>query len=422
MEVHSIIYVIAIIIMVLFSAFFSATEAAFSTYHRTKMKTLAEEGNKKAEKVLALSEDLDGLVAKLLLCNVLINTGIAVVGAVLGMNLMGPYGAFVSIPIVGLILLLFGELTPRDLAGEEPEKFVMEWISVLSVVLIIIIPLAPIVKFWKFVMTKAFKLSQEEATTEEELLIMVENAEIEGGIDSQQSELIQNAIEFNDLEAYDVLTPRVDIVAVEIDAPKEEIAEVFFETGYSRLPVYQDSLDKIIGIINQKDFYNYVFSSDKNLSEYVKPIVFMAGTVKASNLLRKMQKVKTHMAIIVDEYGGTEGLVTMEDIIEELVGEIFDEHDEITTQEVIQMQDGTYRVLANANLEKMFGALNMEEDHDFDATTVNGWVMIMLNKLPEVGDTFVYEDLEVKVTRVEKRKSAEINIRRLEPTQTAESQ
>ena len=240
----------------------------------------------------------------------------------------------------------------------------------------------------------------------------MEEAETEGGIDEGQSELIQNAIEFNELEAWDVLTPRVDIDAIEIDEDKEEIARLFLETGYSRLPVYEDDLDNIMGVLNQKDFHNYIKGTDADVSEYVKPVIFVAGSMKISQLLKRLQTAKTHIAIIVDEYGGTSGLVTMEDIIEELVGEIYDEHDAEQLQDIVQQQDGTYRVLCGTNVDKMFDYFDVDED--IDANTVNGWVVLQIDKLPSVGDHFVYEadfkKFDVTVTKADDRKALEINM------------
>ena len=240
---------------------------------------------------------------------------------------------------------------------------------------------------------------------------MVEEAETEGGIDEGQSELIQNAIEFNDLEAWDVLTPRVDIIAIEADTQEEEIGRLFLETGFSRLPVYDGDLDNIVGVLNQKDFHNYIKGGRASVSEYIKPVIFVAGSMRIAQLLKKLQTVKTHIAIIVDEYGGTYGLVTMEDILEELVGEIYDEHDAVELQDIVQQQDGSYRVLCGTNIDKMFDYFDVEEE--INATTVNGWVVLQLDKLPEVGDKFIYEAdykrFDVIVTKADERKALEIN-------------
>ena len=209
-----------------------------------------------------------------------------------------------------------------------------------------------------------------------------------------------------------MLTPRVDIKAIEIDETQDEIAELFLSTGFSRLPVYEDDLDNIVGVLNQKDFHNYIKGTDTPISEYVKPVIFVAGSMKIAQLLKRLQTVKTHIAIIVDEYGGTSGLVTMEDIIEELVGEIYDEHDAAALQDIVQQQDGSYRVLCGTNIDKMFDYFDVEEE--IDATTVNGWVVLQIDKLPSVGDHFVYEAdykrFDVTVTKADQRKALEINM------------
>ena len=264
---------------------------------------------------------------------------------------------------------------------------------------------------WKKLLAKLFNANEARPITEDELLTMVEEAETEGGIDEGQSELIQNAIEFNDLEAWDVLTPRVDIIAIEADTQEEEIGRLFLETGFSRLPVYDGDLDNIVGVLNQKDFHNYIKGGRASVSEYIKPVIFVAGSMRIAQLLKKLQTVKTHIAIIVDEYGGTYGLVTMEDILEELVGEIYDEHDAVELQDIVQQQDGSYRVLCGTNIDKMFDYFDVEEE--INATTVNGWVVLQLDKLPEVGDKFIYEAdykrFDVIVTKADERKALEIN-------------
>ena len=282
----------------------------------------------------------------------------------------------------------------------------------LKVLIVILTPVNWIFTQWKKLLARIFHVDGARPITEDELLTIVEEAETEGGIDEGQSELIQNAIEFNELEAWDVLTPRVDIDAIEIDEDKEEIARLFLETGYSRLPVYEDDLDNIMGVLNQKDFHNYIKGTDADVSEYVKPVIFVAGSMKISQLLKRLQTAKTHIAIIVDEYGGTSGLVTMEDIIEELVGEIYDEHDAEQLQDIVQQQDGTYRVLCGTNVDKMFDYFDVDED--IDANTVNGWVVLQIDKLPSVGDHFVYEadfkKFDVTVTKADDRKALEINM------------
>ena len=410
MDEHYTGMIAAIIILVLFSAYFSATETAFSSFNRIRIKNAANSGNHRASLVLSLSENFDKLLSTILIGNNIVNITLTALATLIFVDAFGQeMGATLATIVVTVVVLIFGEITPKSLAKESAEKFSMTSAPVLRVFMFVLAPLNWIFSLWKKLIGRIFKVTRDRTITEDELIIMVEEAENEGGIDEQQSELIQNAIEFNELDAYDVLTPRVEVEAIEIDATKEEIRELFLETGFSRLPVYEDSLDKVIGVLNQKDFHNFILHTEKSVSEYIKPVVFISGTVRIANLLKKMQKAKTHIAVVVDEYGGTEGIVTMEDIIEELVGEIFDEHDEITTQEILEMQDGAYRVLCSTNLEKMFDYFDMEDEFN-DVSTVNGWVMLELDKIPEPGDQFRYKNMEVKVTKADERKALEIHI------------
>ena len=402
--------ILVFIFLVALSAYFSATETAFSSLNRIKIKNAANAGNHRAKRVLHLSERYDKLLSTILIGNNIVNISMTALATLFFVGIYGKQlGATISTIVVTVVVLIFGEISPKSLAKESPEKFAMYSAPIIRVFIFILTPVNTFFILWKKMLTKIFKVSKDRTITEDELLIMVEEAENEGGIDEQQSELIQNAIEFSELEAFDVLTPRVDVEAIDIDNTKEQIRELFLETGFSRLPVYEGTIDKIIGVLNQKDFHNYILNSKENVSEYVKPVVFISGTVKIARLLKKMQKVKTHIAVVVDEYGGTEGIVTMEDIIEELVGEIYDEHDEIMTQEIVELQNGSYRVLCSANLEKMLEFFSIEDEFD-DVMTVNGWVVIELDKIPEPGDSFQYKNLKVRVTKAEERRALEINI------------
>ena len=343
-----------IVVCLVFSAYFSATETAFTSLNRIRMKNMAGEGSQRAKKVLELEEKYDNLLSTILIGNNLVNIACSSVATVLFVQLTAEYGATLSTIVTTIVVLIFGEISPKSLAKEHPEAFASFSAPIIGFLMVLMTPLNFLFRQWKKFLSKLFKTEDKKAITEDELLTIVEEAETEGGIEAEQSELIQNAIEFNELEAWDVLTPRVDIEAVEIDATKEEVAEIFRKTGFSRLPVYEGDLDKILGVLNQKDFHNYVFRSKKTISDFVKPVVYVAGSMKAADLLKKLQINKSHIAIIVDEYGGTAGLVTMEDIIEELVGDIYDEHDEVEAQDITLLQDGSYRVLCSTNVEKMF--------------------------------------------------------------------
>ena len=404
--------VLAIAVLVIFSAYFSATETAFTSVNRIRIKNLANDGNKRAREVHDLSEKFDALLSTILVGNNIVNIAMSSIATVLFMEMYPVYGATVATVVITIVVLVFGEISPKSLAKESPERFAMFSAPILRIFMVLLAPVNLIFSGWKKLLAKIFRTVDSRPITEDELLTIVEEAETEGGIDVEQSELIQNAIEFNELEAWDVLTPRVDVKAIEIDETQDEIAEMFLSTGFSRLPVYEDDLDNIVGVLNQKDFHNYIKGMDTPVSAYVKPVVFVAGSMKISQLLKRLQIGKTHIAIIVDEYGGTSGLVTMEDIIEELVGEIYDEHDAEQLQDIVQQQEGSYRVLCGTNLDKMFDYFDVEED--IDATTVNGWVVLQLDKLPNAGDTFTYEAdykrFDVKVTKADQRKALEINM------------
>ena len=412
-------YIIAIAVLVLLSAYFSATETAFTSANRIRLKSLAGDGNKKAKEVLDLSDNFDNLLSTILVGNNIVNIAMSSLATVFFLQLYPKYGATIATAVITIVVLVFGEISPKSVAKEKAESFAMFSAPFISAIMTVLTPVNWIFSQWKKLLAKVFNVDGVRPITEDELLTIVEEAETEGGIDEGQSELIQNAIEFNELEAWDVLTPRVDIEAIEIDEDKEEIAKLFMETGFSRLPVYEDDLDNILGVLNQKDFHNYIRNTDLPVSAYVKPVIFVAGSMKISQLLKRLQTAKAHIAIIVDEYGGTSGLVTMEDIIEELIGEIYDEHDGDQLQDIVQQQDGSYRVLCGSNIDKMFDYFDVDED--MDCNTVNGWVVLQIDKLPEVGDHFVYEAdfkrFDVTVIKADDRKAHEINmtVTELEP-------
>jgi len=404
--------IIVIVILILFSAYFSATETAFTSVNKIRLKNMAGDGDKKAENVLKLSEKYDKLLTTILVGNNIVNITMTSVATVLFIELFGAYGATIATVVITVVVLIFGEITPKNIAKEKPEGFSKFSAPLLKFFMTLLTPINFIFTLWKQFIAKVFKLGDEDAITGDEILTMVEEAEEGGGIEKMHSELIQNAIEFYELTAEDVMTPRPEMEAIETDCPKEELAEIFKSTGYSRLPVYEEDIDKIIGVINQKDFHNHIVGTNKNIVDYVTPVVFVSTVIKISDLLKKMQQVKTHMAIVIDEYGGTEGLVTMEDIIEELVGEIYDEHDAVISKDIMPLQNGSYRVKCSANLAKVLDYFDVEEE--YDVVTVNGWVVLELDNLPKKNDKFETEIdgklFKARVTKADDRKAIEINL------------
>ena len=407
-------YIFSILCLLLLSAFFSATETAFTSLNRIKMKNMANDDVKNAKLVLKLEDRYDKLLSTILIGNNIANIGMTAIATVMVVALLGgSLGPTASTVVMTVAVLIFGEISPKNIAKEHPEGFALFAAPIMRGLMWLFTPLNVIFSLWKKLLGKLFGTQENGSYTEDELITIVEEAQIGGSIGKEQQELITNAIEFDDLEAIDVITPRVDIVAVELGTSVEEIGRTFKESGLSRLPVYEDDLDNIIGIINQKDFHNYVVGENRELEQYIKPVAYVAESIKAAVLLKKMQTKKTHIAIIVDEYGGTTGLVTMEDIIEELVGKIYDEHDAIEMREVTRLYDGSYSVAGGANVEKFFEMVG--EDIDINATTINGWVMIELDRLAKVGDTFTYRSrhkiFHVRVTRADERRALMVQIR-----------
>ena len=399
-------YLIAIILLTLCSTFFSATETAFSSANKIKLKNMAED-NKRAAKALELAENFDDLITAVLVGNTISNITMTSVATVYGIVTWGgKIGPTIATVIVTVLILVFGEISPKIIAREYAEETALFLTPMVCALIFILTPLTFIFNGLQVLLKKIFGKNEEPEFSEDELLTIVEEAEADGTLGEEQSELISNAIEFNDIEAKDILTPRVEIIAVERGTPVAEIKKVFKESGLSRLPVYEDDLDNIIGIINQKDLYNNNVRSIKDTEGIIKPVAYVAETLKAAVLLKKMQAKRTHIAIIVDEYGGTTGLVTLEDIVEEIVGDIYDEHDAVEMREVRKAGD-SYMVAGGADLEDFFELF--DEEIELDATTVNGWVMIELDRLPKAGDKFDYESkhkiFHVKVTKADSRRA-----------------
>jgi len=403
---------IIILLCIIMSAYFSATETAFSSLNRIRIKNMADKGNKRAALVLKLSEDYDRLLSTILIGNNIVNIACASLSTLLFVRLLGEdAGASVSTAVTTVIVLVFGEVSPKSIAKESPEKFSMFSAPILNFMAVLLTPLNFLFKQWKKVLSRFFHSSASQGITEEELITIVEEARQDGGIDEQEGDLLRNALEFNELKAADILTPRIDVVGVNVCAGAEEIASVFTETGYSRLPVYQDSIDNIVGILYHKDFYNKIYGTGRGIKDVIRPALFITRHKKISQLLQELQASNHHIAVVIDEFGGTVGIVTLEDILEELVGEIWDEHDEII-RSVEKLSDDEFLVLGNANVDKLLELLGYDEETE--AVTVNGWIMNELQKLPEKGDSFRFHEWQVSVMEMEERRVKSARICRCE--------
>ena len=403
-------------VCLLLSAYFSATETAFSSANTTRLRTLAEKGSGGAALALKLLEQYDRLLSTILIGNNIVNIATASIGTVLFVRHYGDAGATISTVVVTVVVLIFGEISPKSIAKDCAERCAMLSAPILRVFIWVLLPLNQLFSLWKKLLSRVFRLGGESKMSQEELLMLVDEVQQDGSIDRDEGELLKNAIGFSEQEAQDILIHRVDLAALPVTASKEEIAALFTQTKYSRLLIYEDSIDHILGTVHQKDFYVGCGVTDKPLRDIIAPPVFALENEPIRLLLKKLQQAKTHVAVVVDEYGGTCGIVTMEDILEELVGEIWDEHDE---EEVFLRKLGpdTYTVDAAMDLEDFAAYFHVKTGSEM--VSVSGWVMEQFGRVPEVGDSFTCGDLQVEVMRVENHRIEEIRVvqRAAEPSE-----
>ena len=395
------------VILVLMSAYFSATETAFSSLNKTRLKARAEKGSKKAAKTLELAEQYDKLLSTILIGNNIVNIALASMGTMLFVKHLGDIGASVSTAVITVVVLIFGEISPKSLAKDCPEQFAMFSTPIIQVLIWILTPVNWLFTQWKKLLSRIFRVKEDRRLTQDELLVLVDEVANEGGIDQDETELLRSAIEFTDLEAEDILTHRVDLEAIPVDADKATIAKTFKESGFSRILVYEGTIDNIVGIIHQKDIYDANGIVDRPVQEVMSEPLFVTQTIKISDLLKQLQKSKSHIAVVADEYGGTLGIVTMEDILEELVGEIWDEHDEVE-EDFQKLDEHSYLVAGSTDFDKFTRFFDM--DIDADCNTVSGWVLEQLGRIPDEGDEFLWENLKVVVTGTDSRRVMELMV------------
>ena len=411
---------VALVILVGFSAFFSASETAFSSLNQIRLKSRAEDGDSSAARVLAMAEQYDKLLSTILIGNNIVNIAAASIGTIIFTKMLGAErGATVSTMVLTIVVLIFGEVTPKSLAKEMPETIATAVAPVLSLLMLVLTPLTWLFTQWKRLLNHFVHSSESDTITEGELMTMVSEAENDGELTDRESELIRSAIEFDDVEVEEILTPRVDVVAVEDDIPLEELAQTFAESGYSRLPVYHGTIDNIIGVVHEKDFYIARLKKATKIDDLVVPTLYTTGSTQISQLLRTLREQHHHLAVVVDEYGGTEGIITLEDILEELVGEIWDEHDEVT-EDFRKQSDGSWLVSGSASVDDLYEELDLPEEEDIDSNTVNGLVQEKTCHLPKVGDRFTLGEYDGVVTRTAKRRVTEVRLTPAAPAEDAE--
>ncbi len=404
--------IIALVILVLLSAFFSGTETAFTSFNKTRMKTLAQDGNKRAKAVMDVEDRYEKFLSTILVGNNIVNISASTISTLFFTAFIKgnkSLAATVSTAVMTVIILIFGEISPKFLGKDFADSYTLRTVGIVRFLMTVLTPITALFSLWKTLLSKVFKSDPALSITEDEIMTMVEEAQNEGGIDEHEGDLIKSAIEFNDLEVEAILTPRVDIVAITLDMAMDEVAELFRSSGFSRLPVYRDTIDNIVGVVHEKDFNRLMYDGKKSFESAIHEVFCITEGMKISKLLREFQAAKTHMAIVVDEYGGTAGLVTMEDVLEGLVGEIWDEHDEVI-ENIKKVSDDTYLINGSASMNELEDIHTFSDEVLDENATVNGWVLDNLGKIPEVGDEFEFENLSVKVIRVDGRRAAEIRL------------
>ncbi len=406
-----------LLVLVALSAFFSASETSFTSANRVKLKTMANTGNKRAKMALNLAEDYDRLLTTILIGNNIVNIGASSLATGLFLKLLTnqSLATTVSTAVMTIIILIFGEISPKAIAKESPERIAVLFAPVLMALRTIISPINMLFVQWKKLLNRIIRPGDSESFVEAEIMTIVDEAQNDGDMDEHEGELIRSVLEFNDdRDVLNIMTPRVDVTALEDTATMAEAANLFRESGYSRIPIFHEDMDHIVGILNEKDFYASQHDGVQEIGKIMKPPVYAPATLKLSKLLKLFQSEKAHLLIVLDEFGGTEGIVTMEDVLEELVGEIYDEHDEDASEEVVTMGDGSRIVDGGMELTELLESYGFQDY--FSAETVGGWVSEVMGRIPFVGATFETDHLRGKVTKMDKRRVTQVRIWRKEDT------
>ncbi len=398
-----------ILVLIFFSGLFSATETAYSSASRIRLKAMETDA---ADEVISILDHFDRFISAVLIGNNIVNILAATMATIVFTRLYKEDGAWISTLVLTLAVLLFGEIAPKTIAKQNPELFAIHTRGFVRLFEFVLTPLTVIFSGWQWLVSRVIRVEESDSDISDELITMVDEAEREGDLKAHESDLISAAIEFNDLDVKDVLTPRVNVIAVNITMSLEEVEKLFRLNSFSRLPVYETSIDNIVGVIHEKDFYSMLYADKERryLRRIIKPVIYTSENVKISTLLKQLQKAKLHFAVVLDEYGGTAGIITMEDIIEELVGEIYDEHD--TVKEYYEQNgENTFLVKCTAEIDDMMERFGVDYDEDeYDFITVSGWVIHELDRIPQVGDTFDYKNLHVTVTKADQRRVHEIQV------------
>lgn len=419
-------YYVILVGMIILSAFFSASETAFSSVNLIRLRQYAEEGRSGAKKALNVAERFDEVLLAILIGNNVVNLASASIATVVATEVLhlGASSAAIATAVMTILIIIFGEILPKSYAKENSEQFSLMVGSTYYFLIIIMKPLIKIFMVLKELVAKLYRKKDEEpSVTEDELNVIIDTMEEEGVLQQDEVEMLQSVLDLSETFVKDIMTPRVDVVAVSIHDSNEEIKNVFLEEKYSRIPVYDESRDNIVGILYERDLFSAIIekgSVDKvSVSEIMRDPMYVSYTMRVSDLLTRLQFEKQHLAIVADEYGGTAGLVTMEDVLEEVVGEIYDEHDE-EEQLIIKKNDSLYEVKADIELDELFDVMDVELDIPEDAYSLGSWMYSKIEDIPNIGDMYQYHHLVFTIIEVEDRRIKRVKIELMEEQPTEE--
>ncbi len=408
------------------SAFFSGSETALTSVNKIRLKNLAENGNEKAARTLRVAENYERMISTVLIGNNIVNIASASLATVIFTVLLGAdKGAAVSTVVMTIVVLIFGEVLPKNYAKNNADSLAMLVSGPISFLMTIFKPFSAALSALSRLMARLTGGEDDKpSVTEEELKYIVESIEEEGVLEENESDLVQSALEFDEIEVQEIVTPRVDMVTLDVEDSWEEILELAKNSKVSRIPVYEGSIDNIIGLVHVRDILeDEISNSEHDIRSLLTQCLFVHKTMNLSGLLEKLRKEKMPMAIVTDDYGGTMGLVTVEDVVEELVGEIWDEYDEFE-EELVKKDEHTYEVTGDYNIYDLMDELD-EDNRSFesDYNTVSGWILEQLEHIPTVGEQLVYEDrMRVTVTEMDDQRITKVTIELLPPKQTADSE
>jgi CBS domain containing-hemolysin-like protein len=395
------VYGIIIAVCVVLSAFFSCTETAFSCANRIRLKSYADSGNKRALTALWVTDNYDKVITAILIGNNVVNLGCSSIATVLCMNLFGNSGAAIATGATTLLVLTFGEIIPKCFGKEVSDTIALYTAGIMKFLVYALLPLVYLFTALKSVVLKLAHIKKDQpSVTEDELKYIIDSIEEEGILEEQEKDLVQSALDFDEKTALEILTPRVDVVLIDAEDEVQNIKDIIFKERYSRIPVYEGSIDNIIGILQTRDYLEKLVECENpDIKELVTSTHFIYKTRKLSDILADFKEKKLHMAIVTDEYGGMLGIVTMEDLLEEIVGDIWDE-DEDEERTYTKLKDGRYIISGDMDLSDLFEIFEINEDDDIESISVGGFIIEQLGTIPTVNESVEYKDIRITVKRV----------------------